>query len=391
MNRETKMTTTTTLARWCSWCVVAIAVSRHSSSTSYVASAFSLPPLSASLSSAAASPGSSAPSPLAGSSVAVAGATGRTGRLVVEELLRRDARVVALVRNATKAAEVLLPNGNDDVEVVVCDLDSADAVAAAVEGCGAAVWCAAGFSDAPGASAWDKIKALFRIVVTPKRSLDAVGVSALAAAFDDRSNDEGRPRVIMLSSAGVTRPSWSEAKKKELEGAADIPIVRLNPFNILNIKAQSEDVLRQSGVDYCIVRPCGLNNDWPANSRPVLSQGDVAVGRVNRRDVATILVDAASRPEAAGKTFEVFTLRGYPPPSSPERAMARLTPDAEIDLDDAARTNYALLQQMLPGEAQDSAALAMGQTYEQYDAGETGRLGERGREDAETAAPQPTS
>lgn len=40
----------------------------------------------------------------------------------------------------------------------------------------------------------------------------------------------------MCSSAGVTRPSWPEDKKTRYPGAADIPIVRLNPFNILNIK-----------------------------------------------------------------------------------------------------------------------------------------------------------
>ena len=43
-------------------------------------------------------------------------------------------------------------------------------------------------------------------------------------------------QVIMCSSAGVTRPSWPEDKKIRYPGAADIPIVRLNPFNILNIK-----------------------------------------------------------------------------------------------------------------------------------------------------------
>jgi hypothetical protein len=41
-----------------------------------------------------------------------------------------------------------------------------------------------------------------------------------------------------------------------------------------------------------------------------------------------------------------------------------------------------ILQQLLPGETMEPAKLAMGQTYEQLDAGQTGRLGERGKEDA---------
>jgi hypothetical protein len=54
--------------------------------------------------------------------VAVAGATGRTGRFVVEELLRRDVSVVAMVRDKAKAKEIFsdpLPKG---LEVVKCDL-----------------------------------------------------------------------------------------------------------------------------------------------------------------------------------------------------------------------------------------------------------------------------
>jgi len=32
-----------------------------------------------------------------------------------------------------------------------------------------------------------------------------------------------------------------------------VKVVRLNPFNILNIKAESEAKLRDTGVNYCIV------------------------------------------------------------------------------------------------------------------------------------------
>ena len=52
---------------------------------------------------------------------------------------------------------------------------------------------------------------------------------------------------------------------------------------------------------------------------------------------------------------------------------------------------YAIAQQLLPGERQDAAALAMGQTYEQLDKGETGRLGERGKENVGAAGIAPTS
>ena len=163
------------------------------------------------------------------------------------------------------------------------------------------------------------------------------------------------------------------------------------PVAILDVKAESEQKLRDTGVNYCIVRPCGLNDQWPSGSRPLVSQGDVAVGRINRKDVATILVDVLAAPEAVGKTFEVVGLAGYQPPKSIGPLLEGLQKDSENVSAEALDSTYRLMQQLLPGEKQDSAGLAMGQTYEQLDKGETGRLGERGQENAEEAAPKPTT
>ena len=57
--------------------------------------------------------------------VAVTGATGRTGRLVVQELLERDVNVVALVRDLDKAKETL-PLDDDNLSVIKCDLSNED-------------------------------------------------------------------------------------------------------------------------------------------------------------------------------------------------------------------------------------------------------------------------
>lgn len=351
--------------------------------------------------------------------IAVTGATGRTGSLVVQELMDRGYNVVAMVRDMNKAKTCLPPTttsssslsslsssssssiGDNDQQLKIfkCDLGSQDQIVNMIRqnNCDAAIWCATGFSDNPTQSFLDKVAAIFGVALTPKKSIDAVGVVALAKAFQEekKKEEEDRanlPKVIMLSSAGVTRPSWTEDKKKLLQGAADIPIVRLNPFNILNIKADSEERLRQSGVPYCIFRPTGLNDQWPIHSRPILSQGDVAVGRIHRKDVAKILVDCLILPEATGKTFEGFTVEGYPPATSISTALGRLRLDSDGPMSmEALYATYCNLQQLLPGEKQDAAALAMGQTYEQYDKGETGRLGQRGSENAQAAAPKPSS
>lgn len=310
--------------------------------------------------------------------VAVTGATGKTGKLVVEELLKRNVKVVGLVRNETKAAELFGDFSSDVLEIQKCNLSDKNEIANALEGCDATIWCATGFSDGAASSQMPPTATM-----SPEQSIDVMGIPAVASAMlGSGDKEQSYPKVVMCSSAGTTRPSWDEEKKQRLKGCAEIPIVRLNPFGILGLKAQSEQKLREAGTEYCIVRPCGLNDNWPAGARPVFSQGDVAVGRLNRKDLATVLCDVLSLPEACYKTFEVIGLAGYPPPRGIGPALDRLKLDSE-DLSDAEiEAAYAFAQQLLPGERQDAAALAMGQTYEQLDKGETGRLGERGKERA---------
>jgi hypothetical protein len=116
----------------------------------------------------------------------------------------------------------------------------------------------------------------------------------------------------------------------------------------------------------------------------VFSQGDVAVGRINRQDVAKILVDVLSTPEATGKTFEAITLAGYPPATSIDPALAKLRTDKEgLPSLESIEATYTAMQQLLPGEKQDSVKIAVGQTYEQLDKGEEGRFGPRDNENVE--------
>jgi len=297
--------------------------------------------------------------------VIVAGATGRTGRLVVAELLRsgRASAVVALVRNETKVAEVGELK-DPAVSVVYWDPKDSDATDALCADARAAVWCAEGTAE----------------LTALARSMAKAG-----------GRPEGKPRVVMCSSAAVTRPTWSSAKKARFPGVADIPIVRLNPGDILGGKRLAEDVLRSSGAPYTVVRPTGLNDNWPLG-RPVLSQGDFAVGRISRADLASLLSALVDEPESVSRTFEAVSVAGYPKPAEGYgAALQGLRKDAQpgffgrlTKFFASPRTSdeatYGLMQQLLPGEAQDSAGLAMGQTYEQYDKGEEGRLGARGEE-----------
>jgi len=287
--------------------------------------------------------------------VAVAGATGRVGRLVVDALLKDGQHnVKAFIRDEAKAAEAGLEAKGAKCYHIDFSSASADEVVAACSDVDSLIWCASGFSETTG------------------NSIDMKGMELLPTCFaTSRVGEDTLPKIIMLSSASVTRPTWDAAKKERLVGVSDIPVVRLNPGGILDKKCTAEQFLRDSGVPYCIVRPTGIKFEgWP-QGRPVLSQGDVAVGRTNAVDLAEVLVGVLGEPNATGKTFEMFTLAGYPASRSLDPALSELRRDTDGPLtEDAVEAAYRLLQQFLPGEEQDATKLEMGRTYEQVDSGE---------------------
>ena len=182
--------------------------------------------------------------------VAVAGATGKTGALVVQELLKRNVQVKGLVRSLDKA-EKTFEGSLPGLEVVLCELNNPQQLEKSCEGCDAVIWCATGFSDAEP-DLMEKVKKMLGMIIKKpeQESIDAVGIPAVAKFMKRKSSSSSLPKVVMLSSAGVTRPSWDEAKKEQFPGSANIPIVRLNPFGILGIKADSEEKLRQTGTLY---------------------------------------------------------------------------------------------------------------------------------------------
>ncbi len=322
--------------------------------------------------------------------IAVAGASGRLGRQVVEQLLsatNSTCIVKACVRDVEKGKEILsdLPSKlgvpPSRLEIIRSNFRKESDIKDLCKDIDTMVWCATGFTDQ--SSTVNKLVGLLRLKFAPQSTIDIQAVSTIGEILKLKGPLPKRsPRIIMCSSAGVTRPSWSKEKKDRYVGASDIPIVRLNPFNILDVKAEGEEALRQTGVDYCILRPTGLADQWP-NGRPILSQGDVAVGRICRQDVAKLLVSLVDEPNCNGKTIEALSAPSLPYPRSFDDQLKRLVYDKDCKnglpqaLLDA---NYALLQQLLPGETLKANELAAGQKYEEFDNDEEGFLGKRGEE-----------
>ncbi len=109
------------------------------------------------------------------------------------------------------------------------------------------------------------------------------------------------PQFVMISSAGVTRPGRPGLNLEE-----EPPAVRMNEQlgGILTWKLKGEEVVRDSGIAYTIVRPCALTEE-PGGKPLIFEQGDEIRGQVNREDIAALCVQALELPEASNVTFEV--------------------------------------------------------------------------------------
>jgi len=308
-----------------------------------------------------------------GDVVLVTGAGGKTGRLVVAELLRAFPGVkVRACGTESKLRDVLsnvLKEYSMQVEICNADLACVD-YASLMRGVSSVVWCASSFggeaaraetaSTAP--PLLQQLFAAFDVGTEPidiggqtdiGGKLDSAGVAVAAKSFVSASTllraDVQRmtPKFVLLSSAAVSRLQWSASTRRQFEDAAEIPIVKLNPDDILDTKFAGEQSLRASGAPYCIVRPCSLNEDQP-QGRVVLSAGDVATGRISRLDLAELLVAVLDETDALGKTFEAFALSELPkrPISS---ALSVLPADTSAGSATPDVATYNLLKQLAPG------------------------------------------
>ena len=204
-----------------------------------------------------------------GDLVLVAGATGRTGQLVVAELLANGYRVRAFVRNADEAREKFEPN----VEFAVGDVRVRESIDPALDGVSAII-CAIGAGRGDPSNGPEFV--------------DYGGVKNLVEA----ARDAELHQFVLMSSGGVTHENHVLNKMFN---------------NVLIWKFKGEEAVRNSGVSYTVVRPGGLTDKPSDPSAVILQQGDSGEGMIPRADVAIILVQSLQYPEALNKTFEVIS------------------------------------------------------------------------------------
>ncbi|PON80624.1 Hopanoid-associated sugar epimerase [Parasponia andersonii] len=122
--------------------------------------------------------------------------------------------------------------------------------------------------------------------------------------------DPVTPRFVHVSSAGVTRPG-----RPGLDLSKQPPAVRLNKELdfILTFKLKGEDLIRENGIPYAIVRPCALTEE-PAGADLIFDQGDNITGKISRDEIARICIAALDSPYALDKTFEVKSVIPFSEP-----------------------------------------------------------------------------
>ncbi|MBD1934402.1 MULTISPECIES: SDR family oxidoreductase [Cyanophyceae] len=198
----------------------------------------------------------------------VAGATGETGRRIVQELVKRNIPVRALVRNMEKARGIL----PDAAELVVGDVLKPETLSVAL-GDSTVVLCATG--AAPG---FDP---------TAPYKVDYEGTKNLV----DAAKAKGIEQFVLVSSIGASQ--------------------FFHPLNlfwlILVWKKQAEEYIQKSGLTYTIVRPGGLKNEDSSDSVVMYNADTLSLsGSIPRQKVAQTCVEALFQPAAQNKIVEVI-------------------------------------------------------------------------------------
>ena len=192
-------------------------------------------------------------------SIAIVGGHGRVAQHLITALGPTEHTPVALVREEGQRAEL------EDLgaEVRILDLESSDvdAFAEAFEGCDAVVFAAGGGADGS---------------VERKRTVDFEGSTKSV----EGARRAGIRRFVQISAIGVDDPLPADTGEVWRAYVA--------------AKADADKVLRESGLDWTILRPGRLTDD-PATDAVTLSP-DAARGDVTRADVGAVVAACLDEP-----------------------------------------------------------------------------------------------
>jgi uncharacterized protein YbjT (DUF2867 family) len=200
----------------------------------------------------------------------VAGGHGKIGLRLLRLLHQNGHRGRGLIRNDGQA--VALRSAGAEPAIVDLERVSVPDLAIAVQGADSVVF-AAGAGPGSGEER--------------KWSMDYGGAVKLIEA----AQHEGIRRYLIVSAMGAADPSATGA-----EGVF---------ATYLQAKHDADEKLRESGLEYTIVRPGGLTDD--AGTGQVSVAERLPRGQIPRDDVAAVLFEVLSAENTIGKSFDLIS------------------------------------------------------------------------------------
>ena len=192
--------------------------------------------------------------------ILVAGAHGTTGKKIISILKEsKKYKPVAMVRKEEQVSQFQ----NEGVETILADLEKD--VSQTTNGIDKVIFAAG--------SGGKKLK-----------EVDQEGAKKLM----DAAKAKDVKKFVMLSSMGADNPE----KADEIQ-------------EFLKAKHNADEYLKQLGIQYSIVRPGSLNNEY-GKGKIELENKLNKRGEIPRRDVAETLVAALDDTVAKNKTFEIL-------------------------------------------------------------------------------------
>jgi uncharacterized protein YbjT (DUF2867 family) len=213
--------------------------------------------------------------------ILVIGATGGTGRAVVDRLLKEGHRVTAFSRNAS-----LLNNNDVHLRTLNGDVSHPTDLAKAMKGQNAVI-VTLGITENP-------FKVRFFGSSNTPNNVRSLGTKNVIQAM----RKEGVKRLVVQSTFGV-------GETKKLLGLFD----RL--FFSLLLKPQIEDtelqesIVRESNLEWVLAQPVHLTDDTSESSPFLSTSGQTNMMKVARQSVAKFLAIATRQPEFICKSVVI--------------------------------------------------------------------------------------
>ncbi|KAJ9523117.1 hypothetical protein QJQ45_023896 [Haematococcus lacustris] len=234
--------------------------------------------------------------------VAVTGAGGRTGSLVVQRLSKRPGmEAIATVRSVASKTALAQKLGCPESSLRVVDIAASPSVVteqltAALAGCAALVIATSavpevlpkpeGAPPGPPSFKWKEGQA--------PEQVDWLGQKLQV----DAAKQAGVKHVVLVSSMGGTNPKH--------------PLNNIAGGNILQWKRKAEQYLMQSGLTYTIIHPGGLLDEAGGARQLMVGVDDVLVNAtyrsIPREDVAEVCVQSLLLPQYQNRSFDLTSM-----------------------------------------------------------------------------------